>query len=504
MKNNILWLFGGILVFGCCRLHAQTNVFPSSGNVGVGTSSPNYKLDVNGEAYFGGALRVGELYFSGAQSIGLAIGTERWVKLATIPNNHYVRFQLRSGSANSEEIAEIKIFGTYHNDRTAISIERQTYNEHLREVRVVGENGDPRTVYVKIRATTYAPGIVWRAIESKGAVTIHNVEETPPSGLSHFVAGDLVTTTNTNLVTTGSVGIGTSAPTAKLDLAGSMVVSGGLTNASARPAVAAGTLSFGEIRGISSVGAGMDDGFLRLSAGGGTTAGVKSFIDISGYSASVPSMDNTIVFGTYGNERMRITNAGKIGVGTDTPTRLLSLYHQYPELVLKSSALSGGVGDSTIYFGNSASDSVGWLNYSHGDNSMAFRVNSAERLRITSGGNVGIGTTSPSHKLAVNGTVRAKEVIVDTGWSDYVFASDYQLAPLSEVEAHIYEKKHLPGIPSAAEVEANGVSLGEMQSKLLAKIEELTLHLIAQEKAMAVMKNENARLSARLEHIERR
>jgi len=97
-------------------------------------------------------------------------------------------------------------------------------------------------------------------------------------------------------------------------------------------------------------------------------------------------------------------------------------------------------------------------------------------------GNVGIGTTSSSHKLAVNGTVRAKEVIVDTGWSDYVFAEEYRLAPLSEVEAHIKEHKHLPGIPSAAKVEQEGVSLGEMQALLLAKIEELTLHLIEQER----------------------
>jgi hypothetical protein len=97
-------------------------------------------------------------------------------------------------------------------------------------------------------------------------------------------------------------------------------------------------------------------------------------------------------------------------------------------------------------------------------------------------GNVGIGTGNPTQKLSVNGTIRAKEVIVDTGWSDYVFADDYQLAPLSEIETHIKAERHLPGIPSAQEVAEHGVSMGEMQAKLLAKIEELTLHQIAQEK----------------------
>jgi transposase len=104
-------------------------------------------------------------------------------------------------------------------------------------------------------------------------------------------------------------------------------------------------------------------------------------------------------------------------------------------------------------------------------------------LTLLNTGNVGIGTTNPTHKLAVNGTIKAKEVIVETaGWSDYVFADYYVLAPLAEVEAHIKEHKHLPGIPSAAQVAEGGVSIGDMQARLLAKIEELTLHAIEQGK----------------------
>jgi hypothetical protein len=112
-------------------------------------------------------------------------------------------------------------------------------------------------------------------------------------------------------------------------------------------------------------------------------------------------------------------------------------------------------------------------------------------------GNVGIGETNPMYKLAVKGTIKAKEIIVDTtGWSDFVFADDYRLAPLAEVEAHIQEHKHLPGIPSAAQVAEQGVSLGDMQAKLLAKVEELTLHVIAQEKRLQALERENAALRA--------
>ena len=91
-------------------------------------------------------------------------------------------------------------------------------------------------------------------------------------------------------------------------------------------------------------------------------------------------------------------------------------------------------------------------------------------------GNVGIGTTTPKEKLSVNGNIRAKEIKVETAnWPDYVFAKDYALPSLKETEQHIQEKGHLPGIPSAQEVKSNGVDLGELNAKLLKKIEEMTL-----------------------------
>jgi hypothetical protein len=96
-----------------------------------------------------------------------------------------------------------------------------------------------------------------------------------------------------------------------------------------------------------------------------------------------------------------------------------------------------------------------------------------------SNGYVGIGTTSPQSKLAVNGTITSKEIVVtDSGWSDFVFEPDYPLISLEDVAQYIKETKHLPGIPSAEEVKENGVAVGEMQSKLLQKIEELTLYTL--------------------------
>jgi len=98
-------------------------------------------------------------------------------------------------------------------------------------------------------------------------------------------------------------------------------------------------------------------------------------------------------------------------------------------------------------------------------------------------GKVGIGIANPKNELDVNGTIHSKEVKVDMlNWPDFVFQKEYNLSTLEEVERHIAEKGHLENIPSEEEVLKNGINLGEMNSKLLQKIEELTLYIIAQDK----------------------
>lgn len=104
-------------------------------------------------------------------------------------------------------------------------------------------------------------------------------------------------------------------------------------------------------------------------------------------------------------------------------------------------------------------------------------------MTINDGGNVGIGTNSPQAKLAVNGDIFSRKVkVAQTGWADYVFETHYRLPTLAEVEAYIKQNKHLPEVPSANEVEKNGLDLGDNQAVLLKKIEELTLYAIDQQK----------------------
>jgi len=119
------------------------------------------------------------------------------------------------------------------------------------------------------------------------------------------------------------------------------------------------------------------------------------------------------------------------------------------------------------------------------------QANLQEKLRIKSDGRVGIGTSDPKgFKLAVNGSIRAKEIKVENAnWPDYVFAPSHNLILLENLESYILQHKHLPEIPSAAEVNQNGFNLGEMDAKLLRKIEELTLYIITQDKEMKAMKS---------------
>jgi len=107
-------------------------------------------------------------------------------------------------------------------------------------------------------------------------------------------------------------------------------------------------------------------------------------------------------------------------------------------------------------------------------------------LAVSSRGNVGIGTAYPNqnYKLDVAGKIRGCKVYANNlgGWCDYIFEDDHQLMPLDSLERFVKTNKHLPGIPTEAEVMENGLDLGEMNKKLLEKVEELSLYIIEQEK----------------------
>lgn len=194
----------------------------------------------------------------------------------------------------------------------------------------------------------------------------------------------------------------------------------------------------------------------------------------------------------------KLTTTQNVGIGTDSPIGTLHL-HSATSSVLTMTY--GGTGTAAIrsnnnvwvmgISGNSSIEEVSVGSQSgEGQRTLVLAAGGAARLKILANGNIGIGTNSPTQRLDINGNIKANSMYVNgtvytnevkveaTKWPDFVFDKDYKLRTLQEVENHINEHKHLPDIPSEKEVKENGLSLGEMQAKLLQKIEELTLYTI--------------------------
>jgi hypothetical protein len=291
----------------------------------------------------------------------------------------------------------------------------------------------------------------------------------------------------------GNVGIGTSAPSSLLQ------IQGGATSDEVR--LGQDATNYYHIGRNTSTGAldfvGTQTGYTGLTVNGPVGIGSGSVIS-SGFMVDI-SASSTNVTG------FRVTNNGT-GALAQIQNRLANAEGSFAYYGITDQAYTAApLLANRAFFGSSATDTVF---FTQGTQDLIFGTGgtaaSNERMRVTAAGNVGIGTSDPMYPLAVHGTIQAMEVIVNTGWSDYVFAPSYRPAPLSEIAAYVMENHHLPGIPSEAEVLEKGVSLGEMQSKLLAKIEELTLHAIEAEKRSDRLERENGELRERVARIEAR
>ncbi|MDP4209196.1 MAG: hypothetical protein Q8928_10320 [Bacteroidota bacterium] len=222
-------------------------------------------------------------------------------------------------------------------------------------------------------------------------------------------------------------------------------------------------------------------------------------------SKGIPTLGYGWIGTDYNNTFMTFMPTGQIGIGTTSPAYKLDVIGSFrvtgnSELLGWSSKIYGNYDPNNYYLGHYAVSGSDGLDI-HWYGGIRLGDYTGNVMQI-SNGQIGIGTSTPAYKLDVIGTIRAREIKVDLNGADFVFEKNYKLMPLTELEQFVKEQKHLPEVASAKEMEKNGTDLGNLNTKLLQKIEELTLYTIDQQKQIDELKKQNAKIEQQQQELQ--
>nr|WP_272151362.1 hypothetical protein [Tenacibaculum aiptasiae] len=502
---------GDINFFSNTGLTPNTNFSPTSrlsiksnGNVAIGIQTAKARLHVASNNTGQGDSKINMDKYSVFRLKPHASNSTN-MQFAQVNNGNGMGIQVtNSGSTANWDIALNPYGGNIGIGTVAPQSKLEVHHSGLRSVHINPQNQLDVTGNSSITIKEFVPSIEFQdsSDSSSDAVAFVN-------GNRFYVGKKTgVKITNSSLfnvgLNDGYVGVGTNTPSEKLHVNdGNLLVTPKNDNESS-------ILRLNEYRGgslldFSEVG---DAGLLKVGYYGLNQDRVEINGGASNTGAEIKGFDNTTTKFQFKTNGSSFLNGGNVGIGKTTPTEKLHI-----EGNLLIDAFEKG-NESGIFFREGFSQSnkynLSILAYDHNGSSadglsvngfdgISFSTGAGtrnERMRIKQNGNVGIGTIETgNHRLAVEGSIGAREIKVEaTGWSDFVFEREYKLPTLKEVENHIKEKGHLKDIPSEAEVLKNGFYLGEMDSKLLQKIEELTLYTIQQEKELKNQKEEIAQL----------
>jgi hypothetical protein len=521
---------GGVTNHADFAVNSSGNLFINSngGKVGIGNNAPDYNLDIEGTLRVknsgttpndytnlrlqGASYTTGlEMNFFGnnnfssdpALTYGGGAGSAAIIntnaKPLTFGTNNQGRMWIdadgKVGIGNSSPVHNLDIegntmrlknSGTTPNDYTNLRLQGASYTTGL-EMNFFGNNNfssDP--------ALTYGGGA--------GSAAIINTNAKP-----------LTFGTNNQgrmwIDADGKVGVGTNSPQSTFHVNGSSL----LGSSGNEFYFSSGTTFYNSKAGIRNSG-----GIVVFNSKSNGTIYLNRDV-----TADVRIQSNSTDIATF-------LNNGNVGIGNSSPEYRLDVggdtrikdsgttLDSYTSFRIQGPNYANGL--EIDFFGNNNINSDPNWSYGGGAGSAAIvnvnakpltlGTNNQGRMWIDGSGKVSIGTTNPgSYMLAVAGKVAAVgEVrlfgIGTTNFPDYVFDKDYQLPTLEETEKYVKENHHLPEVPSAAEIEKDGMSLNEMNVILLKKVEEITLLLIQQEKRIKAVQEENHSLKTRLDQIE--
>lgn len=357
----------------------------------------------------------------------------------------------------------------------AVPLRFMTFNTERMRIDSLGNVGigvpNTTTPTIKARWVVNAP-----SGSSPLRAMVNNVTKLMVNSNGSLSIGSITSGPTNGLFVSGWAGIGTNNPKSKLDIAG-----GNADLDASEGDLRLGNDSYRLKMGVATSGATAGDARIRVQGGTGK-----------------------LMLGP--NDALTLGNNGNIGMGTIAPAARLHVKGSDGSGSVAIFANGSTSADRSVLIDlqNGNDSPVPWR-YGVGGSGNALgltsgqfyleRVGGGVRFLVSNTGNVGIGTINPQYKLSVNGTIQAKEVRVETGWADFVFDKNYTLPPLSEVAAFIRKNGHLPGVPSATEIQANGLELAAINTIMMQKIEELTLYVIAQQQKISQLEEQVTQLA---------
>lgn len=482
--SNAVWLYNGTawgqLGSGAAAsgwLANGTHIYNSnSGNVGIGIAAPTQKLEVAGNLLLNagaptlkfkrgsGILSLSTIDFADADD---AIGFRQQYQ------SSYFKLG-RPASIGSENDLVISTSSGF------IGIGADNPGDRLDVTGNIRLSGESRllkfeTGQATSTVTKYAPGVRFIRADNTPLAALEYVD-TIGTNFLRLRTGSAIT--NDFVVTTGhDVCIGGSNPNAKLEVRG-----------------------IGEVMRIH---AGTDP-LLQFSTGNaagglGLPLVRKGFIDVNGndfrIGTNAENDAGNFIARVNGNDVLKITPSATVGIGLGTTAPAAKL-HVAGNILVKNNGevlRIDGLSPTINFFHNGGSSSTAYSFLTQSASELYIGANGRLRFDAVTGVTIGpVMTGANNYKLAVGGSIVCEELRVKlrADWADYVFKNDYKLMPLPELQKFIDHNSHLPNIPSAAVIEKEGISVGDMQKRQMEKIEELTLYILDLQKQIDELKKD--------------